>query len=110
MKRHIFATGQFNMKRPIFALAAVASLAGGGDAFAQAAGCVTPGLPAPYQRAVGGSVVFVRPIGTVVDAAVDDAGTSSGGDGLTVYCVTKTRNAPRGSIAVCLTEKGCSWR
>jgi hypothetical protein len=40
-----------DMKRHGFALAALATLVSA-DAFAQAAGCPTPGLPLPYQRVV----------------------------------------------------------
>jgi hypothetical protein len=98
------------MKRYAFALVALASLTAGSDAFAQAAGCPTGGLPAPYQRVVGGNIVFVRPVANVLDAAVDDFGTGGGADALAIYCVTKTRTASRGSIAVCLTGEGCPWR
>ncbi len=98
------------MKRYAFVLAALASLAGAGDAFAQNAGCVTVGLPAPYQRAVSGKVVFVRPLATVLDGAVDDSGANGNNDALAVYCVTKRPTDPRGAVAMCLTGEFCPWR
>lgn len=80
------------------------------DALAQAAGCTTAGLPQAQIKLVGGKFVFVRPLVTVLDSAVDDFGKNAGGDGLDVYCVTKVANAPRGSLAMCLTGETCPWR
>lgn len=76
-----------------------------------APGCVIAGLPSPTQRVVGGNnIVFVRPLATVLDTAVDDFGANGLNDAISVYCVTKTRTAPRGSIAMCLTGESCPWR
>jgi len=107
------------MKRYAFALVALLSLASEG-AFAQpsaaaqapapAPGCVNAGLPVPVQRVVGGKIVFVRPLATVLDAAVDDFGQSGNDDALSVYCVSKTPNALQGTIAMCLTGEACPWR
>jgi hypothetical protein len=98
-----------DMKRYAFALAALATLVSG-DAFAQAAGCPTLGLPQPYQRVVNNTIVHVRPFAVVLDAAVDDFGQNGAEDAIAVYCVTKTANAPRGNIAMCLTKEVCPWR
>ena len=38
-----------------------------------------------------------------IDGAIDDFGKNAGGDALAFYCVTNKVDAPRGSIAVCLT-------
>jgi hypothetical protein len=94
------------------ALAALGLLVLTGEAaLAQPAGCVTAGLPTPPQvRFVAGKVVFVRPLATVLDAAIDDFGANAAGDALSVYCVTNTPNAPRGNIAICLTGERCPWR
>jgi hypothetical protein len=99
-----------DMKRHVFALAALASLAGGGDASAQAAGCITSGLPTAYQRVVEGKTVFVRNFAIVLNQAIDDFGSGGIEDGLAVYCVTKTASAPRGNIAICLSKEFCPWR
>jgi len=93
------------------ALAALGLLSLTGEAaLAQPAGCVTVGLPAPQVKFVAGKFVFVRPLATVLDAAIDDFGANAGGDALSVYCVTNTPNAPRGNIAICLTGERCPWR
>jgi hypothetical protein len=73
-------------------------------------GCSTAGLPAPQIKLVGGKFVHVRPLATVLDAAIDDFGQSGGSDALSVYCVTGTANAARGSLAMCLTGERCPWR
>ena len=74
-------------------------------------GCPTAGLPAPQIKLVGGKFVHVRPFATILDAAIDDFGQSgAGGDALSVYCVTGTANAARGSLAMCLTGERCPWR
>jgi hypothetical protein len=49
-------------------------------------------------------------LATVLDAAIDDFGQNAGSDALSVYCVTSTANAARGSLAMCLTGERCPWR
>jgi hypothetical protein len=73
-------------------------------------GCPIAGLPAPQVKLVGGKFVFVRPLATVLDGAVDDFGQNGAGDALSVYCVTDKQNAARGSVAMCLTGEKCPWR
>ena len=97
------------MKRYAVALAALTTLVSA-DAFAQAAGCPTPGLPLPYQRAVNNKIVYVRTFAVVLDAAVDDFGLNGADDAIEVYCVAKTPTATRGNIAMCLTKEVCPWR
>lgn len=74
------------------------------------AGCVTDGLPAPQIKLVGGKYVFVRPLATVLDAAIDDFGQNAASDALAVYCVASTAKAARGNVAMCLTGEKCPWR
>ena len=61
-------------------------------------GCPTAGLPASEIKLVGGRFVHVRPLATVLDGAIDDFGQNGGDDALSVYCVTDTANAARGSL------------
>src|SRR4051794_38353494 len=104
--------------RYLFVLSAIASLAmTGGSAFAapvkapaQAPQCVTSGLPTGVQRAIGNKVVFVRPIATVLDAAIDDFGQSAGSDNLQMFCVTNKANDVFGTTAICLSGESCPWR
>jgi hypothetical protein len=74
------------------------------------AGCPTAGLPAPQIKLVSGRFVYVRPLATVLDGAIDDFGQNAGSDALSVYCVTDKQNAARGSLAMCLTGEKCPWR
>jgi hypothetical protein len=95
----------------VLALAALGLVSLTGQAaLAQPAGCATAGLPAPQVKFVSGFFVFVRPLATVLDPALDDFGINAGGDSLEVYCVTSTQIAVRGNIAVCLSGESCPWR
>jgi hypothetical protein len=103
--------------RYLLALGAAAlTLSASGAAFAapakpaQAPQCVTSGLPTGVQRAIGNRVVFVRPMATVLDAAIDDFGQNGAGDGLQVFCVTNKANDVFGTTAMCLTGESCPWR
>jgi hypothetical protein len=99
-----------DMKRYAFALAALATLASSGDAFAQAAGCSTSGLAVPYQRVVNGTLVYVRDFAMVLNEAVHDFGQGGIEDAIAIYCVSNTASAKRGQIAMCLTKELCPWR
>src|SRR4051812_647317 len=93
-----------------------AALLVSGGAFAapaqlsQAPQCVTSGLPQGVQRSIGSKVVFVRPLATVLDSAIEDFGQNDFGDSLQLYCVTKKANDVFGTIAMCLSGESCPWR
>ena len=61
-------------------------------------------------RVVGNQTVFVRRLATVGDGAMDDFGTSAGGDGLELFCVSTGQGDGLGLLAACLTNEPCPWR
>ena len=81
------------------------------DALQKAGGSVV--LPAFKQLVPdgeGGKTVYVRPLATILDEAIDDFGANGINDALSVYCVTTAPSAPRGTLAMCLTFERCPWR
>ena len=62
------------------------------------------------QRVVQGQVVFSRRLATVFDGAIDDFGTSGGGDALELFCVSRQQTDPLGVVAACLSHEACPWR
>lgn len=72
--------------------------------------CTTSGLPRPYERTVANSKIWVFPLATIQDGAMDDDGTSSSGDSLRMYCVGPEATSQLGLLAVCLTGEACPWR